>query len=982
MKKAKQIKTLLMLCTALIVMLLCCKLADAQPASVVWVNVEYCEGCSNDGHTWGYDAFTTIQEGIDNAASPGTVQVAAGTYVENVSMKSGVNVLGAGPDLTIVDGGGTSTVLTFGWLDQETAIEGFTIQNGRSSGFSGAGVSIIYSQAVIRNNSIKNCQGWGIGILSESSPTIQQNTITQNDGGILILGSTPAVIGNVIKRNRGCGIETMNTNIFTVVNNLICENESDGVKYAIPYGSSDVKIVNNTISGNVGSGINGNRDPGLKVLNNIIEGSGNCGITFDSSYDWGTPNSDYNNVWNNAETDYCGLAVVGANDLSEDPLFRNAPGGDYHLWPFSPCVDAGTLSGSPIADFEGDPRPVDGNKDGLAAVDLGADETGILFDHDITTYSTMPNPVFLQLGRAFVPKVKVLNVGTLDESNVPISCDIKRNNTMVFSYQKSLPQLLSKAAEEVAFSQWVAQETGEHELKFYSQLAGDENSANDTQVRIVRVVLLEAKYSYQLKQGGLSLEVQFTDHSTGEIAQWYWDFGDNTTSTERNPTHVYSEPGRYTVTLTVSKGDASDMQTQTVVLPDIFGMEPGNLWTFRGMEQGIPFNSEQEIVPVPQETYDATGVWSYSLTSGWVDPGNAGCGAVQDHAGTAYVTQLGEIVTLSIEGVPYAGYVSGTMYFMYISYPFQGGTVTEYLDFGLESATSGSGSLQWEWTDGVYWCQGGNVLTMTRPNTQTGLPANLFIQEERKDGIVEGTSWYERSTGQVKYWGFQAFEEGMPYNFRFSEGLLVAWYPMVVGDHKESSADVVGFPGLRVSMVVDVLALEDLSLSFGTFKAYKLRFQFRTYNGSGTDETETFYQWMAPYLGVIKSEDDISVDELTSFAIGGGTVDLESDADGDNLKDYQELIVYGTNWQNGDTDGDGCGDGAEVLGGRDPKAADPQGDLNKDCAMDLQDVIAGLQLLNASQVPSIASAEGDVNGNGKIGMEEVLYVLQRLGGMR
>ena len=182
-------------------------------------------------------------------------------------------------------------------------------------------------------------------------------------------------------------------------------------------------------------------------------------------------------------------------------------------------------------------------------------------------------------------------------------------------------------------------------------------------------------------------------------------------------------------------------------------------------------------------------------------------------------------------------------------------------------------------------------------------------------------------------------------------------------------------------MVVDVLALEDLSLSFGTLKAYKLRFQFRTW-GNGTDETETFYQWMAPYLGVVKSEDDISVEELMSFALGGGTIDPESDADGDTLKDYQELTVYGTSWQNGDTDGDGCGDGAEVQGGRDPRVSDPQGDLNEDCALDLQDVVAGLQLLNGEQVTSITSADGDVDGDGKLGMMEVIYILQKIDGLR
>lgn len=312
-----------------------------------------------------------------------------------------------------------------------------------------------------------------------------------------------------------------------------------------------------------------------------------------------------------------------------------------------------------------------------------------------------------------------------------------------------------------------------------------------------------------------------------------------------------------------------------------------------------------------------------------------------------------------------------------------GGTATERLDFQLGSATAGSGSFQWEWGDGQLWCKGGNSLAMTRPDTQTGLPAsNLFIQEERRAGVVKGYSWYERAGGQLKFWGLQAPEEGRTYNLRFSNGLLVAWYPMAVGDHRESSADIVGSTGVRVSMAVDVLAQEEVSLSFGPVRAYKLRYVFRTW-GNGTDQTKTSYQWIAPYLGAIKFEGDSSVDELTSFAIGGGAIDLESDADGDGLEDYRELAVYGTNWQIGDTDGDGCGDGAEARGRRNPHAADPQGDLNGDCALDTKDAILGLQALSASQTPSITPAGGrDVNGDGRIGLAEVVYILQKAAELR
>jgi PKD repeat protein len=36
------------------------------------------------------------------------------------------------------------------------------------------------------------------------------------------------------------------------------------------------------------------------------------------------------------------------------------------------------------------------------------------------------------------------------------------------------------------------------------------------------------------------------------IKSWFWDFGDNTTSTSQNPSHIYKTPGKYLLTLTVT----------------------------------------------------------------------------------------------------------------------------------------------------------------------------------------------------------------------------------------------------------------------------------------------------------------------------------------------------------------------------------------------------------------------------------------------
>jgi subtilisin-like proprotein convertase family protein len=64
------------------------------------------------------------------------------------------------------------------------------------------------------------------------------------------------------------------------------------------------------------------------------------------------------------------------------------------------------------------------------------------------------------------------------------------------------------------------------------------------------------------------LTVTFTNISSdsdGDIASYFWEFGDGNTSTEANPVYAYSEAGIYDVTLTVTdETELSDSVTQSV----------------------------------------------------------------------------------------------------------------------------------------------------------------------------------------------------------------------------------------------------------------------------------------------------------------------------------------------------------------------------------------------------------------------------------
>ncbi len=64
------------------------------------------------------------------------------------------------------------------------------------------------------------------------------------------------------------------------------------------------------------------------------------------------------------------------------------------------------------------------------------------------------------------------------------------------------------------------------------------------------------------------LHVYFTDLSIYEPDEWHWDFGDGTTSTEKDPEHEYTAPGVYEVCLGVRNTYGADTVCYMVTIGD------------------------------------------------------------------------------------------------------------------------------------------------------------------------------------------------------------------------------------------------------------------------------------------------------------------------------------------------------------------------------------------------------------------------------
>jgi len=87
-------------------------------------------------------------------------------------------------------------------------------------------------------------------------------------------------------------------------------------------------------------------------------------------------------------------------------------------------------------------------------------------------------------------------------------------------------------------------------------------------------------------KGTAPMDVEFINTTRGEVTSWLWNFGDGTTSTEKNPTHVYTQTGNYSVSLsadgiyTAQKENYIKITGRTikgrVIAGDSNGNNPGN----------------------------------------------------------------------------------------------------------------------------------------------------------------------------------------------------------------------------------------------------------------------------------------------------------------------------------------------------------------------------------------------------------------------
>lgn len=378
--------------------------------------------------------FDTIWEGVDAASHGYTIQVAAGTYTQNIEIHSkiGLTLTGNIGDHDNPLNSATNTIINTKYgigikSSNGTVLENLVITEARKDYYTGKGGAILVQDSVdvtIRDNIVINNEAAdGAGIYCENCKRtlISRNIFRENNGhhggaiyihsdnynptfcaaimdneiinnhswqiaaGIRVDKTYVMICRNLIYSNQSdsCGGLCLNSAGGEIKNNIIVKNNGDHTGTgAIGCNNSPVFIINNVIYKNRapqsyakvgGIKIQGEFTPVLK--NNIItenekEGVYCSGDSFVSLI--------YNDVNNNG-TDYFGC-LPGMGSISKPPLFvapdiDNDPyNDDYSLQLDSPCIDAG----DPCSDFN-DP---DGSQNDMGAYGGNSCVPGFVADVD------------------------------------------------------------------------------------------------------------------------------------------------------------------------------------------------------------------------------------------------------------------------------------------------------------------------------------------------------------------------------------------------------------------------------------------------------------------------------------------------------------------------------------------------------------------------------------------------------------------------
>ncbi|HPB33064.1 MAG TPA: right-handed parallel beta-helix repeat-containing protein, partial [Candidatus Sumerlaeota bacterium] len=335
------------------------------------------------GHGPGFD-YPSITKALEAAVAGVTILVAPGEYTVQTGeifpllIKPGIRLL-AMPMSTgimhmpVIRGDGQSGVIRGVNLDAtrsvRTVIRGFMITGGSTTTDVGGG---IYSENA--SLSVESCVIAGNHALG--------------GGGIIVIGGDVIIRESIIRENTssgwGAGIRLQGQAKTLLLNCLITSNTTSQNGGGVYAREGDHRMVNCTVANNTaisGGGVISSFGGTLHVTNSILWNNAGGDAVL------GTIGTNILGI----EYSCIGGGYPGIGNISDDPQF--APG--WRLFQGSPCIDTADAIAAPPVDLTGQPRPVDGDGDGVALPDMGCFE----FRNMNPTPTPTPPPVGVIFGK-------------------------------------------------------------------------------------------------------------------------------------------------------------------------------------------------------------------------------------------------------------------------------------------------------------------------------------------------------------------------------------------------------------------------------------------------------------------------------------------------------------------------------------------------------------------------------------------------------
>ncbi|MFN2269283.1 MAG: right-handed parallel beta-helix repeat-containing protein [Anaerolineae bacterium] len=397
--------------------------------------------------------YTNVQAAVDAAGEGDVIKVAAGTYA-GVSSRAGTTQAVYISKTVTIRGGYTTTngfadppdpvanptTLDAQWQGRvfyvaegaDPTLDGLRITGGATTN-SGGGVYVASATLTISGSIVTSNTAGLVGgglYLHASEATLTGNAILSNTagasgGGMLLWASSAAIEGNVIAGNAalgesaswagGGGVYLHGGSTAALVNNAIVDNQVANQGGGLYVDGSSAFLMYTTIARNgctasvdgrgsgvyLGQGVS----PTLVVMTNTILTNHGTGLETET----GTTAQLNGVLWyDNTTANTAGLGTITVTHaITGTPAFATGDTHLYHLTAGSAAIDQGVITEVAV-DIDGDTRPMDGDVDGAAVADLGADEywaCRVRLNDDITDYMTVQAAVDASTHPADVVKV-------------------------------------------------------------------------------------------------------------------------------------------------------------------------------------------------------------------------------------------------------------------------------------------------------------------------------------------------------------------------------------------------------------------------------------------------------------------------------------------------------------------------------------------------------------------------------------------------